>query len=279
MLILKSALCGIIQGLTEFLPVSSSGHLALFNNIFGFIVDDGIFFTLVLHLGTLAAVVIAYFKEIKNLFFGFFSLIAKIFTGRFKYKNLAPYERFVILIFIATVPLVIGAFIDNQIEFLTSSSLLIGIFLIVNAGVLFFSDKIVAGNITEENALPKNAIAVGLSQLIGVLPGISRSGSTITGGLLTGYKRGFAVKFSFIMSIPAILGASVFKAADIAESGAVFTGDMIVSCIIGFVFAFIFGYAAIFLLRIISEKKRFYIFSVWCLIVGTAAVISSLMPA
>lgn len=271
--ILKAALSGIIQGLTEFLPVSSSGHLALFNNIFGFGFEEALLFTLILHLGTLVAVFIAHFKDIKELFIGFLTLIVRIFTGKFKYKNLTAYERFVILIFIATVPLVVGAFINNKIEFLSENSKLIGAFLLINAVILFASDKIETKNITEKNALPKNALLVGLTQLIAVVPGISRSGSTITSGLLNGFTRTFAVKFSFIMSIPAILGASVFEFADFAKSGAEVTKEMISSSIIGFLFALVFGFAAIIFLRIIAANRKFYIFSIWCAIVGILALI------
>jgi undecaprenyl-diphosphatase len=272
--IFKAALSGIIQGLTEFLPVSSSGHLALFNNIFGFSFEDALLFTLILHLGTLAAVFIAYFEDIKELFIGFLTLMVRIFTGKFKYKNLTLYERFVILIFIATLPLVIGAFIDNQIESLSENSKLIGAFLLINAVILFISDKIEKKHrVTEKNAAPKNALLVGLAQLVAIVPGISRSGATITGGLLNGFTRTFAVKFSFIMSIPAILGASVFKFADFAKSEAEVTGEMISSGIIGFLFAFLFGFAAIIFIRLIAKNRKFYIFSIWCAIVGILALI------
>ena len=271
---LNAALSGIIQGLTEFLPVSSSGHLALFVNIFDFDIDgDFLLFALILHLGTLIAVFIAYFKDIKELFIAFLTLIVRIFTGKFKYKDLGVYERFVILIFIATVPLVIGAFIDSRIESLAGNSKLIGMFLLINAVILFASDKIETKRITEKTATPKNALLVGLAQLIAVVPGISRSGATITSGLLNGFTRAFAVKFSLIMSIPAILGASVFHFADLARSDLQITREMVSSSIIGFLFAFIFGFAAIIFIRIIAANRKFWVFSIWCAIVGILALI------
>jgi len=271
--LLKSAFYGLIQGLTEFLPVSSSGHLAILKNIFGMDFDDAVLFTLILHLGSLVAVFIIYFKDVKNLVFGFFSIVKKIFTGKFKYSKLSQNERFVILILIATLPLIVGAFIDKQIEVLSDYTKIIGVFLIINAVILFFSDKIPTGNISEKTAMPGNAIFVGLCQLIAVAPGISRSGSTITGGLLNGFNRQFAVKFSFIMSIPAILGASVFKISDFASSGETFTGAMAASCIVGFVAAFVSGIAAIVLLNMIAKKKNFFVFSIYCLVVGLIALI------
>ena len=273
--IIKSMLYGIIQGLAEFLPVSSSGHIAIFKNIFGLPFDGAhyILYTLILHLGSLVAVFIIYFQDIKKLVISFFTLIAKIFTGKFKYASLNSGERFVILIFIATLPLVIGAFIDKQIENLADSTKIIGLFLIINAVILFFSDMINDGNITEKTAAPKNAIFVGLCQLIAVAPGISRMGATVTGGILNGFDRQTAVRFSFIMSIPAILGASVFKIGDFVKSEAAVTGSMIASCIIGFVFAFISGIIAIVLLNMIARRKNFSIFSIYCFIVGIIALI------
>jgi len=271
--IIKAAFYGIVQGLTEFLPVSSSGHLAIFKNIFGLAFDDAILFILILHLGSLAAVFIVYFKDIKNLIISFITLMIKIFTGNFRYNRTTPGERFVIMIFIATVPLIVGALIDKQIEVLTDYTKVIGLFLIINAVILFFSDMIPEGKLTEKTATPKNALFVGLCQLIAVAPGISRSGSTITGGLLNGFDRRFAVKFSFIMSIPAILGAGVFKIADFASSDSTVTGLMIAQCIFGFAFAFISGIIAIFCVNIIARKKNFTYFAIYCFIAGLIALI------
>ena len=271
--VLKAAFYGIVQGLTEFLPVSSSGHLAILKNIFGLDFDDAILFTLILHLGSLVAVFMIYRNDIKELFASFIIIIIKIFTGRFNYNKLSPGERFVILIFIATVPLVIGALIDGSVEILADYTKLIGLFLIINSVVLYFSSWIPNGGLTEKTASPKNAVFVGLCQLIAIAPGISRSGSTITGGLLNGFDRKFAVKFSFIMSIPAILGASVFKFADYAASDSEFTFTMFMMCLVGFVFAFISGVLAIFLVNIIARKKNFTVFAVYCFIVGLLALI------
>jgi undecaprenyl-diphosphatase len=271
--IIKSAFYGIVQGLTEFLPVSSSGHLAILRNIFGMEFDDALLFTLILHLGSLVAVFMIYIKDIKDLFIGFITMMIKVFTGKFKYNKLAPNEKFVILIFIATIPLVIGALVDKHIEVVSGYTKLIGLFLIINAVMLFFSDMIQTGDITEKTATPQNAIFVGLCQLIAVAPGISRMGATVTGGLLNGFNRQFAVKFSFMMSIPAILGASVFKFVDFAKSDTVVTGTMVASCIAGFVLAFITGVAAIIALNIIARRKNFVVFAVYCFIIGVIALI------
>jgi undecaprenyl-diphosphatase len=197
----------------------------------------------------------------------------KVFTGKCRYKNLEYYEKFVILIVIATLPLIIGALLSDTVEFMAGNSRIIGALLIVNAVILLFTDKIKTKEITAENAKPRNALIVGLVQLIAVVPGISRSGMTITGGLLNGFTREFAVKFSFILSIPAILGASVFHFRDFVRSGEEVTRELLSSSIIGFLFSFVFGFAAIIALRFIAEKRRFWMFSIWCAAVGITALI------
>ena len=271
--ILKAAFYGIVQGLTEFLPVSSSGHLAVLKNWFGLEFDDAVLFTLILHLGSLAAVIIIYRKDISDLIANFVIIIIKIFTKRFKYKKLNQDERFAVLIFIATLPLVIGALISSRIEFLTERTRIVGLFLIINSVILLFSDGIPKGDVSEKTVSPKNALFVGLCQLIAVVPGISRSGMTITGGLLTGFDRRFAVKFSFIMSVPAILGASVFKIIGFAASDNRITGVSFAMCLTGLIFAFITGVAAIFLVNVIARKKNFAYFAVYCFVFGLLALI------
>jgi undecaprenyl-diphosphatase len=207
------------------------------------------------------------------MFFGFFSLMGKLLTGKFSYKALDSGERYFLLIFIAAIPLVIGAFLSKQIEALSDYTKIIGVFLIINALILFFSDMITVGKTNEKTALPKNAFFVGLCQLIAIVPGISRSGSTITGGLLNNFTRQFAVKFSFLLSIPAILGAGVFKFADFAKSETEITGMMLASCAVGLIFAFFAGLFAIVLLNMIARKKNFAAFSIYCLSAGLLAVI------
>ena len=272
--VLKAAFYGLIQGLTEFLPVSSSGHLAILRSWMGLEFGDAILFSLILHLGSLVAVCIMYRRDIQELFVGFIVLFIKIITGRFKYSKLSPGERFAIMIFLATLPLILGAVIDKHIEFLADSARLVGLFLMINAVILFVSDRIPKGDLTEKTASPKNALFVGVCQLIAVVPGISRSGATITGGLLSGFDRKFAVKFSFIMSIPAILGASVFKIADFAVSDNTVTFVMVASCIVGFLVALAAGICAIFLVNIIARNKNFTYFAVYCAVVGLIALIA-----
>lgn len=271
---LKAIFYGIIQGLAEFLPISSSGHLAIFQNIFSLdSIDDMLLFNLILHLGTLLAVFIAYFNDIKLLVIAFFTLLKKLFTGKFKYKNFNKNERFVILIVLATIPLVLAVFIDDKVESVSSYTKVIGVLLIINALILFISDRIAKGVKRISDLMPHNALFIGLFQLFAIFPGISRSGMTITGGLVNGLKRENAVKFSFIMSIPAILGANVFKISSAFETVSTLESSAWIAVAIGFVTAFLAGFCAIILLRYITKKDNFFIFSIYCALVGLVAVI------
>ncbi len=267
---------GIIQGLTEFLPVSSSGHLAMLQNITGF--GDGmdtVAFNVLLHLGTLVAVAIVYYKDIFGLIKSFFTLCAKIFHGNFKMSEYAMHEKLVIYIIIGTLPLVPMMLIEDYLDMVSGYLVVVGALLIFNGLVLMISDRLARGNKTLDEMKPKNALLIGLCQAFALLPGISRSGSTITGGLLNGLERPDAVRFSFLLSIPAILGASVLKLpalfADIPnpQTLAIYLTGAIVSAIV--------GVCAIKLLSLISKKSNFRVFSYYCFAVGAFAVIWSLV--
>lgn len=264
---------GIIQGIAEFLPISSSAHLAIAQNLFGMENLEASHFTfdILLHLGTLIAVFIVYYKDIFELVPAVFSMFGKVFKGKFKLSEYTESERFVIFVIIATLPLVAAVFVKDYIELLGSYTKIIGGILILNGLVLFISDKLERGTVTLENAKPKNALFVGLCQMCAIVPGLSRSGSTITGGLLMGFKREFAVKFSFILSIPAIIGANLLSVADIFENPIPSTD--IVPYIAGTITAAVVGILAMKTLIYISKKSNFRIFSYYCFVVGILAII------
>lgn len=278
MTLLQSILLGLVQGLTEFLPVSSSGHLAILHSLFG--LDSGeniVAFDLLLHLGTLIAVFIVFYKDIWALIKAFFSLIGKLFTGKLKSRGLASDERFVVFVIVATLPLVVVKVLgfDSIVEKLSASLFAVGVILLVNGFVLFVSDKFGRGSKTIDGSKWYHALTIGLCQMFAVLPGLSRSGSTITGGLMTGLDRQSAVRFSFILSIPAIIGASIFEVPDLfaqhtdPAQWAVYLAGMAVAAIVG-VFA-------MKLLKYIAQKSNFRIFSYYCWAVGAVAVVYSLV--
>lgn len=265
---------GVIQGLTEFLPVSSSGHLAMMQIITGFGGGmDTVAFNVLLHLGTLIAVAIVYYKDIFGLIKSFFSLCSKIFKGNFKMSEYSLHEKLVIYIVIATLPLVPMMLIEDYLDMVSGYLVIVGALLIFNGLVLIISDKLSRGNKTLDEIKPRNALLIGLCQAVALLPGISRSGSTITGGLLNGLDRPDAVRFSFLLSIPAILGASVLKLpaffADVPDS------KTLAIYLVGAAVSAIVGVCAIKLLSYISKKSNFRIFSYYCFAVGAAAVIWS----
>lgn len=271
--ILSAILYGIIQGLTEFLPVSSSGHLAIAGAILGKgdIEADNFTFFILLHLATLVAVLIVYAKDVFPLIPAFFRLVRKLFRGKHRLSDFDECERMVIFVLIATLPLIAAVFINDYVEAISSYVKIVGGILIFNGIVLFLSDRISAGNKELGEVKPKNALAVGLCQLLAIFPGLSRSGSTITGGRLCGFSREFAVKFSFILSIPAIIGANVFKIPDMVNNPV--PASDIPAYAIGMLVAALTGVAAMKLLAYISKKSDFKIFSVYCATVGILAVI------
>ncbi|MBE6607432.1 MAG: undecaprenyl-diphosphate phosphatase [Ruminococcaceae bacterium] len=265
---------GIIQGLTEFLPVSSSGHLAMLQNILGFGEEmDAVAFNVLLHLGTLIAVFAVYYKDIFGLVKSFFSLCGKLFHKNFKLSEYTLHEKLVIYIIIGTLPLVPMILIEDYLDMVSSYLVIIGALLIFNGLVLMISDKLSRGNRTLDEIKPKNALLIGLCQAVALLPGISRSGSTITGGLLNGLERPDAVRFSFLLSIPAILGASILKLpdffAEIPDLGTlgIYIAGAAVSAVVGI--------CAIKLLSYISKKSNFRMFSYYCFAVGAFAVVWS----
>lgn len=262
---------GIIQGITEFLPVSSSGHLAIMQRFFGMQdVETNYFsFGVLLHLATLVAVFIVYWRDILPLIPAFFTMIGKLFKGRFKEFN--DNEKFVMYIIIATLPLLPAVLFKDYVEILFSYTKIIGAILIFNAIVLFVSDKLARGGKTITEATPRNAIVVGLCQMCAIIPGLSRSGSTITGGLTQGFDREFAVKFSFILSIPAILGANILEIPQMFQTAV--PSDDIIKYAAGMIAALIAGIAAMKLLAYISRKSNFRIFSYYCFIIGLITLI------
>lgn len=280
--IFEAIIYGIIQGIAEFLPISSSGHLALAQNFTqkfsGVAIDSGSNFTfnIALHLATLVSVCVVYRKDVLGLIKGFFSLVKKLFTGKLK-DGLDKGEKLFLMLCVATLPLVpvklLG--LDESVEALSGISWAIGSLLIINGLMLYISDRLATGGTTAEKGGFLRPLGVGCMQaLIGILPGISRSGSTITGGKIFGYTREEAVRFSFLMSIPAILGACVFELPDMFEQG--FSMDMFAPVLVGAVVAAVVGFFAIKLLQYLTKNKSFTFFAVYSVIVGIGSIIVDL---
>ena len=244
MRLIDALICGVIQGLAEFLPISSSGHLALYHAIFGG-ADPGseLAFDLLLHLGTLAAVAAVYRRLIIRLIPAFFRMARKAFRGILRPERYDADERTCAALLIAVLPLALVKLLrlDAVAEALGSHVWIIGVMLIFNGLILRVSDTFSKRGRRNVPA-PAGAIAVGLCQTVAVLPGLSRSGLTITGGLSQGLDGESAVRFSFLMSVPAIIGGNIFKLKDLlGQSGA---GMGTAPALAGLAAAFVSGLAA-----------------------------------
>ncbi|MBR4950495.1 MAG: undecaprenyl-diphosphate phosphatase [Clostridia bacterium] len=267
---------GIVQGIAEFLPISSSGHLALMQNFFSKGESSNFAFNIALHFATLISVCIVYRKDVYAIIKGFFSLVKKLFTGKIK-QSLNEGERLFLMLCIATAPLVPVKLLgfDEYVKALTGISWVIGGLLIINGVMLFVGDRLKNSNLAVKDGGYLRPLGVGVVQAIfGVMPGISRSGSTIIGGRILGYSRESAVKFSFLMSIPAILGASVLKLPDMFSQG--MGTDMIAPLLVGAAVAAVVGFFAIKLLQYLATKN-FTVFSVYCIAVGAIAIVADII--
>ena len=285
MSLLQAIIMGIIQGATEFLPVSSSGHLALFKILFYVNTDTGLMFDVMLHLGTLIAIFAVYYKDIIRMVVEAFKIIRDVFINivRFfrnkfgkeenEYLKIVTngYRKFVLLVIVSTIPTgIIGLVASDFVEMASEILLIPGICLIITSILLFISDRIQGGNKGPKNVSYTNGFIIGICQGIATLPGLSRSGTTIAACLISGFDRRFAVKYSFIMSIPAVLGAAILELKDF--STAALSGTEILYYVIGMAVAAIVGYICIKTMLVIVRNKKFTIFSIYCLIIGALSI-------
>jgi len=248
MTIPQAALLGIVQGLTEFLPVSSSGHLAILQGLFGLDGHELVAFDVLVHMGTLVPVLIVFWSEI-------WKLIKK------------PFQKMTLLLILGTLPAVIGVlFLGDSLSIIFSGGLLLAAAYVVTGVFLRYADTLDTGKKRDKDIGFLDALFVGVVQMFAIIPGISRSGSTITASLFRGFDKQTAASFSFLLSIPAILGAFVFHFDDI------FRGDVMIETVgfaaglTGFLTAMVSGYFAIkVMLKLIKSKKlgvfSYYVFA------------------
>lgn len=266
---------GIVQGLTEFLPVSSSGHLSVLQHITGVNGEAGLILSMVLHLGTLAAVFIAFWGTIWSMIKEFFLTIRDIFTGKFSWKGMNGSRRMMFMVIIATVILVPfylveGFFTGRQGD---DDIVFEGVAFLFTSLLLFLSDKFGHGTKTAEQMTVKDAVTVGLFQVVALFPGVSRSGSTTAGGLLSGLEKQTAVTFAFILGIPAILGGSVLELKDALSSDVQLDWAMLG---LGFVISAVVGILSIKLVSWLVKKDRYKIFGIYTAVLGAACVAAGL---
>ncbi len=260
MSIIEAVIFGLIQGITEFLPVSSSGHLALFKHILNVDFDKfGMSFDVALHVATLIAVIIVLWKDIWELI-----------------KH--PFQKLTLYIIIATVPAaIIGVLFNDKVASISENLWLVGVFFLATGVILAVSDAMSRApgrgkRRSMENMTVKDAVYAGLAQGVGVLPGISRSGSTISGGLIAGLNRDGATRFSFLMSIPIILGSCIFDLKDIITGEAAMESSVLLPTLVGMVVAGISGFLACKFMLDYIRKKGMKIFVYYMLAIGVFSV-------
>ena len=270
--IYQGIILGILQGLTEFLPVSSSGHLALGQSFFN-ITEPTLFFDVSLHIGTLLAVAVVFFQDIRRMLVALLDLMRQGFFRRDARKMISENEdiRFAFLIIVGSIPTaLLGLGFKPYADTLFSSVSFVGCMLLVTGTFLWMTrtaprqgDGIMTFGV-------KRALLVGLCQGLAVIPGISRSGATISAGLFSGIDRETAARFSFLLSIPAIVGAEVLSLKDFMEVGASIN---VTATLLGTIVSFAVGYGALVLLLRIVKKGRLHLFAPYCWALGTIAVI------
>ena len=267
---------GLVQCLAEFLPISSSGHLAFFQQFFGLmdVEAENLFFDVLLHLGTLVAVFVAYWGEIKAMVLEFFAMVGlrKLPRGQ-KPDRLS--RRMIFFIIIGTLPLFVVLPIKDLVDGLYTNTIFIGCAFLLTGTLLFLSDRFNHGNKDLRSASIWDVLLVGLGQAIAVVPGLSRSGTTVAAGLTRGFSREFAVKFSFLLSIPAVLGANLLSLIDAIQEG--INWSFMPMYLAGVISAKVFGYLAIRLLKFITQRGNFGGFAYYCWGAGLVTLILSLI--
>ena len=274
MSLIAAVLMGLVQGIAEFLPISSSGHLAIAGELLGANTEIPEFFDVLLHLGTLAAVFVFYWNDIAEMVREFVSGVRDL-TQRKTPISVTPARRLILLLVVATLPLVLVLPVKDHIERMSDNLYFVSLALIFTGCLLFLSDRIRKGRKNEKTATLVDALLIGLAQAFATCPGISRSGTTITAGCAVGLERKFAVRFSFLMSIPAILGANLLSLLDVVGEGVKWSEVPLY--LVGVAVAAVSGYACLRLLKMIAEKGRFGWFAYYCWGVGLLTMLLTLI--
>jgi undecaprenyl-diphosphatase len=284
----EAIILGLIQGLTEFLPVSSSGHLEIGKHLLGVETTDDLLFTTMVHAATVLSTIVVFRKQILDLLKGFFCGLRGVRVAKSESGKLElicnDQTDYLLKIAVSMIPVfVVGVFFKDQVESLFGSITVVGFALIMTAVLLFFSDY--ASKPGRKSIFPENtsrngisywqAFVVGLGQALAVVPGLSRSGTTISCGMARGFDREFAVKFSFLMSIPAVLGANILSLIDAIKAGV--DWSLMPLYLVGVAAAAVSGYLAIYLLKIITRKGKFGGFAFYCWGAGLLTLILSLI--
>ena len=260
---LQAIILGLVQGIAEFLPISSSGHLKIFEKLLGLpnVETDYIFFDVLLHFGTLVAVLIVYHRVIGRLLREAFTMV-HIRAARPGEEPDGPTRRMIVLLIVSLLPLFVILPLKSRLEKLGSNYLIVGIMLMITGLALYLCDHLPKGKKTEREMTIWDALVVGAAQAVAVMPGLSRSGMTISAGSARGLDRSYAVQFSFLMSIPTILSAVLMQLIDAVKAG--IDASLLPKYLVGVVIAAASGVASMRLLQFIARRSRFGGFAYYC---------------
>lgn len=273
---LQAVILGLVQGLAEFLPISSSGHLAILENFFGIKEDSMLFFAVMLHFGTLLSVFVVFWKDIVELFKELILTIKDLIGHKGLRLDERPIRKLGVMIIVSCIPTAIIGFAFGDIfEGIYSKPVLIGVMFIITGLLLLAAETWGGGNRNINNLNYRNSIFIGIVQGLAIIPGISRSGSTLFASLLCKLDREFAVKFVFLISIPTILGSFILELPDGLKEG--ITGQMWGPVIVGMLVAFLSGLFAVkVMLKVVANKKLKY-FSIYLFVLAAAVIIYSII--
>ncbi len=278
MTISSAIILGIVQGVAEFLPISSSGHLAVLQNLFDLSAgEDHLFFDVLLHLGTLISICVCYWGDIVAMVREVFIVLrgGRRADGTPVQGHLGA-ARLFLMIVVGTLPLFLVLPINDKVEELYYITPFIGAALLLTGCMLFVSDKMAPGTRTERNMRFRDALTIGLCQCVATIPGLSRSGATITAGIATGLDRTFAMKYSFLLSLPAVLGANLLSFIKAIGEESI-EASLIPAYLLGMLAAMLSGIAAISLMKLIAKKSKFGWFAYYCWGAGVLTIILSLI--
>ena len=277
---LFSIAMGFLQGVAEFLPISSSGHLTLFQYFFSPEQNPeelDMLFTILLHFGTLISVCVYYWRDVVDMIREFFLGLADLFSRRGGHTGRPPEARRVVLmVVVGTPPPFAVLLVKDVVDAAFTNVTFVSAALIATGFLLFFSDRMAKGRKNARTATMLDALLVGCAQAVGTLPGISRAGITISAGMLRGFDRSFAVRFSFLMSLPAVLGANILEVADAVQTGGVDTSRLPMY-LVGMAVSGVVGYFAIRLVNLLASKGKFGAFAYYCWAVGTLSLVASFL--
>lgn len=273
---LMSVILGFVQGVAEFLPISSSGHLTLFQHFFGMQEPDNLF-NILLHFATLLAVFVYYFQDIWEMIVEFFRMLGDMFSRHPSRGNPPEARRLILLLIVGTLPLFLILPIEDKVEALGTNPIFVSCALLVTGCILFISDRMARGRKTAKNAPLLDVLLVGFAQACATIPGLSRSGCTISAGMARGFDRNFAVRYSFLMSLPAVMGATLLKVIKTIQAAEPIVQGLLPKYLVGMAVAGIVGYFSIRLVNLLADKGKFGAFAYYCWAAGIVSLILTMM--